>query len=230
VTGTTCPNCGEPVEPRQLVCLSCGGRIALRGRGSAALEPVSALAAVLVVVIVIGAAGFGYAMSELTSSDGGDGERPGAAATTPQQAGSEPEAPAVVGGSEQEAPAGEEELPAEEQPPAEPPAEEELPAEEQPPAEPPAARGVPTWPPDLRAHTVVLVTTSDRPAAIRVARGARSTGLEAGLMRSDPYDLGTGLWIVFSGQFTTLQGAQRQAAALGERYPGAYAQLVSRSQ
>jgi hypothetical protein len=49
-------------------------------------------------------------------------------------------------------------------------------------------------------------------------------------MRSDPYDLGTGLWIVFSGQFTTPDGAERQAAQLADRYPGAYPQLVQRSQ
>jgi hypothetical protein len=63
-----------------------------------------------------------------------------------------------------------------------------------------------------------------------VAKEARGTGLEAGLLRSDPYDLGSGLWIVFSGQFTTPEGAQRQAAQLGDRYPGAYPQLVQKSQ
>jgi hypothetical protein len=204
-----CPHCGEPVESRQPVCLSCGGRVALGERRSPAREPVSALTAVLLAVTVAGAGLFGFAISELVS-EGDDGEPRRAAATAPEQsAAAEPQAPAVVGGSEQEA----------------------APAEAPPFTDGPAEPGaVPRWPPDLRAHTVVLVTTSDRPAAIRVARDARATGLEAGLMRSDPYDLGTGLWIVFSGQFTTLAGAQRQAGTLGERYPGAYAQLVSRSQ
>jgi hypothetical protein len=89
---------------------------------------------------------------------------------------------------------------------------------------------VPGWPRGLTAHTVVLVTSSDRAAALNVAREARSTGLEAGLMRSDPYDLGTGLWIVYSGRFTTPEGAQRQASQLAGRYPGAYPQLVQSSQ
>ena len=73
----------------------------------------------------------------------------------------------------------------------------------------------------------MLVTrASDRPAARQVAREAANSGLEAGLLRSDDYDLGTGLWIVFAGRFDTQASAERQAANLGERYPGAYAQLV----
>ena len=89
---------------------------------------------------------------------------------------------------------------------------------------------MPGWPEGLTAHTVVLVTSSDRAAALNVAKQARGTGLEAGLIRSDPYDLGSGLWIVYSGQFTTPEGAQRQAAQLADRYPGAYPQLVQKSQ
>ncbi len=108
---------------------------------------------------------------------------------------------------------------------------ETQPPETQPPdTPPPRKRGVPGWPRGLTAHTVVLVTSSDRVAALSVAKEARSTGLEAGLMRSDPYDLGTGLWIVYSGRFTTPEGAQRQASQLADRYPGAYSQLVQSSQ
>ena len=84
---------------------------------------------------------------------------------------------------------------------------------------------------DLTAHTVVLVTTGDRAAAVSAAKEARSTGLEAGeCLPSEPYNLGTDLWIVFSGRFTTPEGASRQAAQLAERYPGAYPQFVQRSQ
>lgn len=193
-----CPHCGEPVEPRQLVCLNCGGRIALKERTPLAREPVTAIAAVLLVTVVVGATLFGFAISELTSGDG-DGEtrtlervRTVAAEPPPQ------EAPAVVDGEGQ-------------------------PTERR-------ERGVPGWPEGLTAHTVVLVTSSDRPAALNVAREARKTGLEAGMMHSDPYDLGTGLWIVYSGRFTTPEGAQRQAAQLAGRYPGAYPQLVQSSQ
>lgn len=183
----SCRSCGEPVERRQLVCLSCGGRVALRERRPLAQEPMTAVAALLVVAIVIGAGLFGFAISELTSDTG-----------EPAAAG---EAPSVVSGEGQ----------------AEESSGEPAPAE---------TGALPGWPEGLTAHTVVLITTSDRPAAVRVARAARATGLEAGLMRSDPYDLGSGLWIVYTGRFTTPEGAERQAAQLAERYPGAYPQLV----
>jgi DNA-directed RNA polymerase subunit RPC12/RpoP len=218
-----CPHCGEPVERRQLVCLNCGGRVALKERTPWAREPVTALAAVLVVVIVIGAGLFGFAISELTSGDGDGGDRAPEQAAAERPAG---EGPAVVSGGEQDTRTAETETT--------PPAEDARPGEEAPPAEEateaPRADAVPGWPAGLRAHTVVLVTSSDRAAALKVARDARGSGLEAGLLRSEPYDLGTGLWIVFSGQFTTPEGAERQAAQLADRYPGAYPQLVQRSQ
>jgi DNA-directed RNA polymerase subunit RPC12/RpoP len=213
VTEAGCSNCGEPVDRRQLVCLNCGARVALRERTPWGREPVTLLAALLLVVIVIGAGLFGFAISELTSDDGDDPSRAAAEArsTTQESTAEEPapaEGPAVVSGGEQPART----------------------AEELPPEEPPKADRVPGWPDDLSAHTVVLVTSSDRAAALNVAKQARASGLEAGLIRSDPYDLGTGLWIVFSGQFTTPEGAQRQAAQLADRYPGAYPQRVQRSQ
>jgi DNA-directed RNA polymerase subunit RPC12/RpoP len=212
VTEGVCPDCGEPVDDRQLVCLNCGARVALRERTPWGREPVTMLAAALLAVIVIGAGLFGFALSELTSDDGDGGKRsgPAAQATSPEP---EAEGPAVVSGGEQ--------------PPrtAEEPAAEEAPAAEAPPAD-----RVPGWPRGLSAHTVVLVTSSDHAAALNVAKQARASGLEAGLMRSEPYDLGTGLWIVFSGQFTTRDGAARQAAQLSDRDPGAYPQRVQRSQ
>ncbi len=199
MTDASCQDCGEPVDSRQLVCLNCGARVALREPTSWAREPVTAVAAVLVVVIVIGAGLFGFAISELTSDDGDEPAR--AAATTST---SEParDAPAVVSGGEQPARTAEE----------------------------PQPDRVPGWPQGLSAHTVVLLSSGDRAAAMNAAKEARASGLEAGLIRSEPYDLGTGLWIVFSGQFTTPEGATRQAAQLADRYPGAYPQRVQRSQ
>jgi hypothetical protein len=182
------------------VCLNCGGRVALRERTPLAREPVTALAAVLLAVIVIGAGLFGFAISELTSDSVDVATRA--------------DGPAVVSGGEQPARTA-----------------EGAPAEEAPAAETaPRAGRVPGWPEGVTAHTVVLVSSSDRSAALKVAKAARATGLEAGLIRSEPYDLGSGMWIVFSGQFTTREGAERQAAQLADRYPGAYPQLVQRSQ
>jgi hypothetical protein len=210
VTETTCPHCGEPVEPRQLVCINCGGRVALRERAPLRREPLPAAAVVLIVVAAMSGILLGLGVSDLTGGDGDDGsgpptgERASASAPEAQPTETTPKeehAPAVVSGSEQ----GKQEAPRRE-------------------------RGVPRWPGGLTAHTVVLVTSSDRGAALNVAKEARSTGLEAGLMPSDPYDLGSGLWIVYSGQFTTPEGAQRQASQLAERYPGAYPQLIQSSQ
>jgi hypothetical protein len=213
VSETTCPNCGEPVEPRQLVCINCGGRIALGERSPFGREPLPAAAVVLIVVAAMSGLLLGLGISDLT---GGDDDGAGTAGTAERASATtdtapaerakakteeQPEAPAVVSGSAQGKP--------------------ETPRRE---------RGVPGWPKGVTAHTVVLVTSSDRAAALNVAKEARSTGLEAGLMSSDPYDLGTGLWIVYSGQFTTPEGAQRQAGQLAERYPGAYPQLIQRSQ
>jgi sporulation related protein len=82
------------------------------------------------------------------------------------------------------------------------------------------------WPDDLTAHTVVLVTTSDRAAARRLARQAARSGIEAGLLRGEDYNLGAGLWVVFAGRFDTPEGASQQAGDLAERFPGAYPQLV----
>jgi DNA-directed RNA polymerase subunit RPC12/RpoP len=206
VTEASCPTCGEPVERRQLVCLNCGGRVALRERTSWARDPVTPVAAVLVVVIVIGAGLFGFAVSELTSDSG----EPAPAAKS-----SAGEGPAVVSGGEQPARTADEAAQAQEPPLAE---------------TTPRSDAVPGWPAGLTAHTVVLVSSSDRAAALKVARAARGSGLEAGMIRSEPYNLGSGLWIVFSGRFTTPEGAERQAAQLADRYPGAYPQLVRKSQ
>jgi hypothetical protein len=233
VTEANCTNCGEPVDRRQLVCLNCGARVALREPTPWAREPVTILAAVLVLVIVIGAGLFGFAISELTSDDGDAPTRAAAQSTTREPAG---EAPAVVSGGEQPARTAEEAAPAEEDAaqaeelPPEIEREKQQPSRGSDPLEGSGADRVPGWPEGLSAHTVVLVTSSDHAAALNVAKQARSSGLEAGLIRSEPFDLGSGLWIVYSGQFTTPEGAERQAAQLAERYPGAYPQRVQRSQ
>jgi zinc-ribbon domain/SPOR domain len=217
---TPCPSCGEQAEPGQLVCTSCGTRLAL-GRGRPDRTP-AALAAVAAIV-ALGAGAAGFAVSELTSDDDGDQATvagapepapppaPAAAAGEPQKAsqgGGAATGTAGAGGPAAEDPAAAEDRAAGAATPAEP------------------RRLLLDWPDGLTAHTVVLVSSSDRPAALRLARQAAKSGIEAGMLRSDDYNLGTGLWIVFAGRFDTRQGATHQASDLAERFPGAYPQLV----
>jgi hypothetical protein len=77
---------------------------------------------------------------------------------------------------------------------------------------------------------VVLAAESDRATAIDAARDARASGLDAGVMSPEPYGFGTGLWIVYSGQFATAGAAAKQADRLAARYPGAHVELVQSSQ
>jgi hypothetical protein len=194
-----CPQCGEPAERGQLVCTNCGSRLALDYR-----RPQGALPALIIVlaVVVLGAGAFGFAISEITSDAEDEitaadrAERPAPAAAEGEPQREAPEATTPSAGTEEGSP------------------------------QEPSRSLLLEWPDDLTAHTVVLVTTSDRQAAGRLARQAARSGIEAGLLRSDDYNLGTGLWIVFAGRFDTPEGASRQASDLAERFPGAYPQLV----
>jgi hypothetical protein len=208
---SACPTCGEPAEPGQLVCTNCGTRLALSpGGGSAAPTQASWPAlALLLAVVVLGAGAFGFALSEITNGDDGDGggDRNVAAADTEEQP-----APSATPGEPQERTQAEETQ------------TETIPTEEAPAQ--PRRRLLLDWPEDLSAHTVVLVTTSDRPAAMRLARQAARSGIEAGLLRADDYNLGSDLWIVFAGRFDSRESAGRRAVELRGRYPGAYPQLI----
>ena len=216
----TCPSCGAEAEPGQLVCTDCGARLALDRRRPGL--SVAALAAIAVIA-VLGAAASGFALSEITSDDGDDAPAASQAPPPPAAAQGEPQgstrAGEPAGGSPQEPTQSGE--PAGEGPPETAPAQE--PAGD---ITPEPRRLLLDWPEGLTAHTVVLVTTSDRPAALRLARQAARSGIEAGLLRGDDYNLGAGLWVVFAGRFDTPEGASRQATDLAERFPGAYPRLV----
>jgi SPOR domain len=165
--------------------------------GPPAGRNVAALVA-LAAIVLLGAAASGFALSEITSDDDGGG----ASAAT--------QSPAPPSAAEGE-PQGREE------------ANQTATEAEQ---EPERRSLLLDWPDDLTAHTVVLVTTSDRAAARRLARQAARSGIEAGLLRGEDYNLGAGLWVVFAGRFDTPEGASRQASDLAERFPGAYPRLV----
>jgi hypothetical protein len=197
---TACPRCGEPSEPGQLVCLECGKRLALTEveTEKRRFDNLPAVA-ILMTVIVLAAFAIGFVLGELGSDSDRDVK---AADRTSEPATSEPATTE----------------------PAQPPEEETG-----------ATKGTPQeatqsplleWPKGTSGFTVVLVTTEDRPAAERVALEAARAGVEAGMLRSDDYNLGEGFWIVFAGRFDDQASAERQSANLAERYPGAYATEV----
>jgi hypothetical protein len=193
---TDCPRCGAPAERGQLVCLDCGARIALTQSRGGRSFESVPSVVLLLCVVILGAGALGFAIGELTGDDGDGGEVVSADRTAQP-------APAAGSGSPQDD-------------------AENAPGD----AKEPRQSLLLEWPDGVTAFTVVLVTSSDRPAARRVAVEAAQAGLEAGLLRSDEYDLGSGLWIVFAGRFDSQQSAERQAVNLGERYPGAYATQV----
>jgi hypothetical protein len=205
VDGTrTCRDCGEQVAPDQLVCLRCGRRVVL-ARPLPRRAPLlgAAAAAVLVglVVAIFGLTGDespGIAEDEPVLRAAAE---PGRDADQGARDGTEDSRGGVAGyrasGSGTTV-AGEQ-------------------------AGTDAGSAQPR---DASAYTVVLVTSSDRAGASRVARDAERSGLDVGLLRSDEYDLGQGLWIVAAGRLDDQAQAARRAARLAKRYPGAYAQLL----
>lgn len=196
--GGTCPACGEPFEGGQLVCLSCGQRLERAPRPRSRTGVLAALVAVA--LIAAGALGFG--LNELTSGSKDD----------------------EAAGAERAGETGSPKPNAEPKPKPEPKrgAKTETPPRANGKAQPARRSLLLEWPAGLRAHTVVLVNTEDRASARRLAIEAARSGIEAGLLRSEDHDLGSGLWIVFAGRFDTRRGAERQAESLRGRFPDAY--------
>jgi len=87
-----------------------------------------------------------------------------------------------------------------------------------------------TWPRDLRAFTVVLLSTEDRASATSLANAvADAKSAKTGVIRSDDFEtLPQGFFIVFGGSYETRARADRATARLGARYQGAFTQLVRR--
>jgi predicted nucleic acid-binding Zn ribbon protein len=190
----TCPACGEAFGGGQLVCLNCGERL------EPARPPKSrtGILAALVAVALVAAAALGFGLNELTSGSNDD----------------------EAAGAERASETGSPKPKPKPKPKPEPKTETAPRANGK--AQPARRSLLLEWPAGLRAHTVVLVNTEDRASARRLAIEAARSGIEAGLLRSDDHDLGSGLWIVFAGRFDTRRGAERQAESLRGRFPDAY--------
>lgn len=198
---SSCPTCGAPAERGQLVCLECGSRIALAYRRPPSWKIPVAITVLLAALLVAGSV-FAYEAIDDEAKD-----EVAATPLKPKKAAPKKEAAAKKAERKKTA------------------------------TEPkPAAGGlVPkgklyTWPRDLRAFTVVLLSAEDRPTATAFANGvADAKDAKTGVIRSNDFvTLPKGFFVVFGGVYKTRARADSAAARLGRKYQGAFTQLVRR--
>lgn len=217
---TTCPTCGAHGEEGQLVCLECGSRITLDYR-----RPPNWRLPVAIVAGVVVLAGAGTVLA--LKSVGDDAERD--VSRTPikvkeGQGGARPKQPDSAGKEKESARAPKK--PTEKKP------TEKKPAKETPESPTGLVKrgGLYSWPRELKAFTVVLLSAEDRASAESFARSA-SDGQPAkiGVIRADDFEsLPKGFFVVFAGEYETRELAERTADRLAGRFPGSFPQLVER--
>jgi hypothetical protein len=186
-----CPRCGANLAPDQDWCLECGAAATTR-----ILRPPSwKLAAAIVVGVV---AAVVVALVIVVNALSGDADR---AAATPARA------PAVT-------------TPAK---PAPAPAATASTAAATPTtASAPAAGGtIASWPRGKVGWTVVLATTSSRPAAERRARDLIAKGVKAGVLDTSRFniDASGASFVVFTGRFPSQDAAVSAEGRLRSRAP-----------
>lgn len=218
-TGTlACPNCGAPADRGQLMCLECGSRLALDYQ-----RPPSWRLPAAIVGVVLLIAGLGVALALAAVTD--DAGKTTAAAPT-QTAATPNSAPADTPPTTSQA------TPA--------PVESTTtttPAETGATATPADTAATPTpapegWPPGKSAFTVILASMPTEAAAQDKLQKAQEAGITgAAILKSDDFPtLNPGYWVVFDGQFDTVELAQSQAEAdraKGE-FTDAYPRFVSK--
>lgn len=208
----SCPNCGAPADRGQLMCLECGSRLALGYE-----RPPSWRLPAAVVGFVLLIAGIGVAIALASVTDNAT-KTTAAAPTQP---------------APQNAPA--DSPPAASQPAATPP-----PAPTTSTATPaptssgttstpaPAPAAAPSgWPPGKSAFTVILASMPSQADAQKKLDAAKAAGItSAAILHSDDFPtLKPGYWVVFDGQYDSVDQAQSQAAAdrgkgdFGDAYP-----------
>jgi hypothetical protein len=212
----SCPHCGEPAEKDQLVCLRCGGRIALDYRRPPGWKLPTAIVAA---VALVAAVAFGWALREITdnaktevaNTPAGKPTGGAAAPTKPQPTPRRSTAPA----------------PAAKKKPAPRPAKAK--PKRRPTTTPPAAAAAlpGTWPAGKNGFTVIIASTDNPGAAKGTTRTVRQAGVPAGYLRSKDYpSLQKGFWYVYGGVYKTRGQAEKAAGRFGRGYPGAYVQWV----
>ena len=228
---TVCPTCAAPAERGQLVCLECGSRIALSYR-----RPPSWKIPVAISAVLLALAGAGAVLAYQAI----DGEAEREVAATPVKVSDRTQNDESGVGDAQEKPATTEK-PAEQDPPGDTATDEATRPEPATPDEPGIDSGATpdglvkdgalyTWPRELEAFTVVLLSSEDRPSAESFAESAAETrGEKLGVIRSNDFEtLPKGFFIVFAGKYPNRAKADAAAARLGRSYRGAFPQIVRR--
>ena len=209
----TCPNCGAPADAGQLMCLECGSRLALDYQRPPSWR---LPAAIVGVVLLLAGIGVAIALAAVTSDAGKT------AAVAPTQ-------PAAA--APQSAPA---DTPATGATPTPTPAPTTSTATPAPtdtgttatptPAPAPSAAG---WPPGKNGFTVILASMPSQAEAQKKLDAAKAAGITtAAILHSDDFPtLNPGYWVVFDGQYDSIDAAKTQAAAdqgkgeFGDAYP-----------
>ena len=222
-----CPECGEPAEQGQELCLRCGARVGRTYRRPPGWRVPAALAALGILLI---GAGAGFAVADLTHDDGKKektvvplGTRtttpapsvpttpPSTTTTTGADRGVKP-VPGPGGSTGSTPPAGGKAPPTGGAGSAG------------------AGAGGPTgtpWPKGVTAYTVALATTKTRAAAQAQLAKASKRDFPAGILRASDYVGLPGPWVVFSSQYRTSDDAKRAAIVFAkEGFPAATVRKV----
>jgi hypothetical protein len=218
----SCPNCGAPADAGQLMCLECGSRLALGYK-----RPPSWRLPAAVVGIVLLIAGIGVAIALAAVTDNASKTT----AAAPTQPAAAPSAPAgdTPPTASQPTPAPTSSTPT----PAPATGTTATPtgttATPAPPAATAAASG---WPPGKSGFTVIIASMPTKAAAEDKLSKAKAAGItSAAILHSDDFPtLNPGYWVVFDGQYDSVDQAQSQATAdrgKGE-FTDAYPRFVSK--
>jgi len=216
----SCPNCGAPADRGQLMCLECGSRLALGYQRPPAWRLPAAVAGILLLVAGLAVAialAANHADKTTAAAPTQSAPAQSAPADTPPTA-TQPTpapttstttpAPAAGGTAGGTAPSSTSTTPT------------------------PAPTTPSGWPPGKSAFTVILASMPSKSAADDKLKKAQTAGISgAAILRSDDFPtLKPGYWVVFDGQYDSIEQAQSQATidrGKGE-FSDAYPRFVSK--
>jgi hypothetical protein len=201
-----CPSCDIPAQRGQLICLSCGTRMALDRGGPGDRRAVAVAGGVMALVALV-------SLALVVDGLSGGEERRVASASAPEGA-VEREGPGARG-------------PAAQGRATAPISDEALVREHATRARRQLAMSAGDWPAGREGWTVVLVNTDTEASARSYAQSVEESGVEAGVLSAAEHpNLGGDLWLVFSGVYDDQLEAGNAAAELQAQFGAAYPQLV----